>query len=176
MTKPTTTTASATKVDSPAASPAPNWAHVPFDVGCGRCGHDLRGLTESTCPACGLAFDWSKAVPIEQLTCPSCDYHLYGLQDTRCPECGEGFTWDAVLTTYHERRLPFFEYRWRDRPFRSLISTWFHALRPGKFWRSMDIHDPPRVGPLLMVPVLALCGFLLMLIAAEVMNQCIVIL
>lgn len=127
---------------------APDWNVVPFEVGCARCGRDLRGLTEPKCLACGLEFDWSKAVPIEQLTCRKCSYHLYGLRETRCPECGDSFTWEQVLDDYHRRQKPTFEYRWRDHPFRSLVYTWWLALRPWRLWQTIDIHDPPR--PLLL--------------------------
>lgn len=133
----------------------PDWNVVPFEVGCARCGHDLRGLTEPKCPACGLEFDWSEAVPIEQLICRHCGYHLYGLTETRCPECGGLFTWAEVLDDYHRKRKPLFEYHWRDRPFRSLVYTWWLALRPRKLWRFIDIHDRPRVGLLLVILVVA---------------------
>ena len=132
-------------------SPPPAWEKVPFDVGCARCGHDLRDRTDPTCPACELTFDWADAVPIERLTCAQCGYHLYGLTETRCPECGSPFTWDEALTAYHRSRLPLFEYQWRKRPVRSLLTTWRRALRPGKFWRSVDIHDPVRRLPLIIV-------------------------
>lgn len=139
-------------------STPPEWENVPFDVGCARCGHDLRGLTEPACPACGLEFNWADAVPIEQLTCLHCGYHLYGLRDTRCPECGEPFTWSEVLLEYRAAQKPLFEYRWRDQPLRSFVRTLFRALRPGRFWRHIDIHDPPQVVPLivLVIPVLVL--------------------
>ncbi len=70
--------ATATTVEHEATSrPShPDWDHVPFDVGCARCGHDLRGLTDPRCPACQLEFDWADAVPIEQLTSETCGYHL----------------------------------------------------------------------------------------------------
>lgn len=123
---------------------APDWNVVSFEVGCARCGRDLRGLTEPKCPACGLEFDWSQAVPIEQLTCRKCGYHLCGLCDTRCPECGEAFTWEQVLDDFRRRQKPTFEYRWRDHPFRSFTYTWWLTLRPWKVWRVIDIHDPPR--------------------------------
>jgi len=102
-----------------------------------------------------LDFDWSKAVPIEQLICRRCGYHLYGLTETRCPECGESFTWNQVLDDYHRRQKPLFEYRWREEPIRSLVRTWLLTLRPGKLWRQIDIHDRPRVGPLLVILVVA---------------------
>ena len=108
----------------------PNWDGVPFDVACSRCGHDLRGLSDARCPTCDLTFDWSEAVPIRELTCRKCGYHLYGLRETRCPECGEGFTWKQALADYHRRKIPIFEYRWRQQPIRSFLRTWWWALRP----------------------------------------------
>ncbi len=132
----------------------PNWSAVPFEVGCARCGHDLRGQTEPICPNCKLEFDWAVAVPIEQLTCLHCKYHLYGLTETRCPECGESFTWQEVLDHYHRQQKPLFEYRWRRKPFRSLVRTWWSTLRPTKFWSQIDMHDPPCVIPLLSLACL----------------------
>ncbi|MCP4594072.1 MAG: hypothetical protein GY842_25355 [bacterium] len=148
------------------ASPAPDWDLVPFEVGCARCGHDLRGGVEPCCPGCGLEFDWADAVPIERLTCLHCDYHLCGLPETRCPECGEPFTWEQVLAGYHRRKHLLFEYRWRDRPVRSLAATWWRALRPGKLWRQFDIHDPPRVKPLLAMVCLFLLAFSVSLVVS----------
>ena len=148
---------------------APDWDRVPFEVGCARCGNDLRGRIEPKCPACELEFDWSDAVPIEQLTCLHCDYHLYGLTETRCPECGQPFEWDQVLDEFRRRQKPFFEYEWRRNPVRSLLRTWWWALWPPRLWRRFDIHDPPRVGPLLAIPALCLTAFLvlfLLLLAA----------
>jgi len=140
---------------------SPNWELVPFEVGCARCGHDLRGLTEPKCPSCGLEFEWSQAVPIEQLVCRKCSYHLYGLTETRCPECGEPFAWAEVLDDYHRKRKPLFEYHWRDRPFRSLVYTWWLALRPWKLWRLVDLHDPPELRPLAFMGAMALFLFAL---------------
>lgn len=147
-----------TSTANDACSSPPDWDKVPFDVGCARCAHDLHGLSESTCPACNLEFDWADAVPIEQLTCLHCGYHLYGLCDTRCPECGESFSWDEVLRMYRSRQKALFEYRWRDRPVRSFVRTWFRALRPGKFWKSIDIHDPPQAAPLFLMTVVMLAA------------------
>lgn len=136
---------------------------MPFEVACARCGHDLRGRKEPICPACKLEFDWAQAVPIEQLTCATCDYHLYGLTQRRCPECGSPFSWEEALARYHRQRIPLFEYQWRQRPFRSLVSTWFRALRPGRFWRSIDIHDPPQTRALLGMFVLTMAAVALLL-------------
>jgi len=137
--------------DPSAPSTVPDWNLVQFNVGCARCGHDLRGLTEPVCPGCALTFDWSEAVPLEELTCTHCGYHLYGLSEKRCPECGETFTWDDVLTAYHRTRSPFFEYRYRARPVHSLLRAIADALRPRWLWSTMSLHDPPRVGALLIL-------------------------
>ncbi len=138
------------------ASPPPDWGNVPFDVGCARCGQDLRGQTEPKCPACGLEFDWSEAVPIEELICEHCGYHLYGLRETRCPECGERFTWDEVLAAHYRRKKPLFEYRWRHQPIRSFLVSWRLAMYPRKLWRMIDIHDPPQVRPLMLTVAVAI--------------------
>jgi len=140
-----------TTPDPATTSTAPDWNLVHFDVGCARCGYDLRGLTEPVCPGCALAFDWSQAVPLEKLTCTHCGYHLYGLSENRCPECGETFTWIDVLTAYHRTRSPFFEYRYRARPVRSFLRAIADALRPRWLWSTMSLHDPPRVGALLIL-------------------------
>ena len=129
---------------------------IPFDVGCARCGQDLRGQTEPICPACGLTFDWRVAVPVHGLRCPSCDYHLYGLQDQRCPECGTNFTWNNVLDLHIRRQKGLFEYQWRKRPIRSFFRTWRLAARPKRLWTEFDMHDPPRLLPLLMLLVSAI--------------------
>jgi len=136
------------------ASSAPDWSLVPFEVGCARCGHDLRGLSDPVCPGCALAFDWSEAVPLEQLTCAACGYNLYGLSETRCPECGEPFEWSEPLARFHRSRLPYFEYRWRDRPVRSFFGTWRRVLRPQRFWRTINLHDPPQPVALLLMACL----------------------
>lgn len=138
---------------------APEWSRVPFDVACARCGHDLRGLTEPTCPGCALSFEWSEAVPVEKLSCAWCGYHLYGLSETRCPECGSEFEWSEALARYHRRRMPYFEYRWRDRPVWSLWGTWRRALLPSRFWRGINLHDPPRPGALLLMAAISLVFF-----------------
>ena len=106
-------------------------------------------------------------MPIEQLTCRHCGYHLYGLRETRCPECGNRFTWERVLDEYRRRKKPLFEYRWREKPIRSLVRTWFWTLRPGRLWLRMDIHDPPSVGPLLFMVLAGLLAFLVALVVCN---------
>ena len=147
-----------------ATDPPPDWSVVPFAVACARCGHDLNGRTEPTCPACLLTFRWSDAVPIEQLKCTSCGYHLYGLKDPRCPECGTDFTWDEALADYHRQRKPLFEYQWRTKPVRSLFRTWWLALRPKKLWTTLEIHDPVRWRPLVASALIALVGVMILIV------------
>lgn len=134
----------------------PDWQLVHFDVGCARCGHDLRGLIDPTCPACSLEFDWSEAVPVEALICDVCKYHLYGLLETRCPECGTAFTWEGALEAHHRRKHPLFEYQCRRRPIRSFLTSCFSALRPAKLWRRVDIHDRPPVNALLLMALVSI--------------------
>lgn len=129
---------------------APPWPLIHFDVHCARCGHDLRGQSEPVCPACKLEFTWDQAAPLEHLTCGKCSYHLYGIADSRCPECGTAVDWNEALLRYRRREKPLFEYHWRDRPVRSFVRTWLLSLRPRRLWQTVDMHDPPQVGPLLL--------------------------
>ncbi len=132
---------------------------VPFAVACARCGQDLHGRSEPVCPKCGLQFDWAEAVPVERLTCAQCGYHLYGLTELRCPECGRPFTWEGALVEYHRRQHFLFEYRWRDRPVRALVTTWWRALWPSRFWTQVSLHDPPNVRVLVVMVVILLAAF-----------------
>ena len=154
--------ASTAKAENEPSSRPPDWDNVHFDVGCARCGHDLRGLSEPKCPACGLEFDWSDAVPIEDLTCRRCGYHLYGLRETRCPECGQQFTWEEALSAHYRRKKPLFEYRWRHQPIRSLGHSWRLAMYPARLWRLIDIHDPPQIVPLALTVAVAVVAVLIM--------------
>lgn len=142
-------------------SPPPNWDLVHIDVGCARCGQDLRGLTEPTCPACALEFDWRDAVPLEELTCLHCGYHLYGLSETRCPECGNGFHWNKVLFEYRARSQPYFEYLWARRPIRSLWASIKSSLRPRRLWRQFEIHHIPPVRALVALCLVCVGLFVL---------------
>ncbi len=149
---------------------APDWDNVPFDVGCARCGHDLKGLTDPTCPACALQFDWADAVPIEELTCMTCEYHLFGLKEMRCPECGTDFTWREVLDEFYRRKKPLFEYCWRKTPVRSLFLTFRLATRPRVLWSTIEIHDPPRPGPLAVLVLLACLVFFVLAPLSDVLS------
>ena len=146
---------------TPSPTPAIDWNLVHFEVGCARCGHELRGLTDPKCPACSLEFDWADAVPLERLTCAKCGYHLYGLQETRCPECGEAFAWSDALAAYHRNRQPYFEFHWRKRPVRSFLVSWWSACRPKRFWKRVRLHDnaPPIGLGILGLAGLAIAAF-----------------
>ena len=163
-----TETAVSPDAGSESLATAPDWEKVPFDVGCARCGNDLRGLTEPKCPGCSLEFDWAEAVPIEELTCAFCGYHLYGLATSRCPECGKTFEWSETLARYHRIRLPYFEYRWRDRPVKSFFGTWWRTLRPKRFWARMNLHDPPAVAALGAMVVIQTAGVYLAIALAMI--------
>jgi len=142
-----------------ASGAPPDWSLVTFPVGCARCGHDLRELNEPECPACKLRFDWADAAPIEHMKCPGCGYRLLGLPENRCPECGRRFDWNVLLLTHRHRNRALFEHRWRDRLVRSLIGTWWRTFRPREFWSGIDIHDPPQVGPLAALNLIAAAVF-----------------
>lgn len=43
-------------------SGVPDWDAIDYDVPCGRCGYELRMLTEPRCPECGLAFSWAEVL------------------------------------------------------------------------------------------------------------------
>ncbi len=144
----------------PEAAAAPDWSQVPFDVGCARCGHDLRGRTEPVCPACDLTFDWADAVPLEELVCEQCGYHLLGLREKRCPECGSRFTWEEAIAARERRKRPLFEYHWRQHAVRSFLKSVRFALQPRRLWKQLDIHDNPPVPALLGLAVLSLVATL----------------
>ena len=165
MITPTNASAGAALTSTHAAT-APDWDKVPFEVGCARCGYDLHGLTEPKCPGCSLEFDWAEAVPIEELTCIQCAYHLYGLSKNRCPECARTFNWNDAVARYHRTRLPYFEYRWRDSPMRSFFRTWRLALWPRRFWKHINLHDPPNVGALMIMVLLGI-GMTLVAVVAH---------
>ncbi|MCH9034146.1 MAG: hypothetical protein IID42_06530 [Planctomycetes bacterium] len=40
----------------------PDWAAVNLDLGCPRCGYNLRMLTVARCPECGLRFSWPEVL------------------------------------------------------------------------------------------------------------------
>lgn len=144
----------------PLPDPAPDWTLIHFDVRCPRCGEGLHGQDNPQCAACGLEFRWSDAAPAEQLTCPTCDYHVYGLTEPRCPECGGEFDWNEALQRHRTKSKPWFEYRWFDKPIGSFVTTGWRSLRPSRFWRQMNLHDPPRRGALhglVLLVILACC-------------------
>jgi hypothetical protein len=115
----------------------------------------LRGVTDSQCPHCHLDFDWSDVLPVEDLRCGDCGYHLMGAVSDRCPECGGHFRWEDVLGAARSRQSHLFEYFAFRRPIRSLLRTWYLAVfRPKRLWSEYNLHDPPRVFPLLLFVLL----------------------
>jgi hypothetical protein len=140
----------------PTPPAGPNWEEVPFDVGCPRCGQDLRGTSEPRCAACSLDFEWDKLIPLDDLSCAECGYQLRGLREPRCPECGERFTWDSALELVHQRRLPLFEYHYRKRPVRIYLKNLRLSLNPWRMWRLIDIHDRPNVRGLVLLLAITL--------------------
>jgi predicted RNA-binding Zn-ribbon protein involved in translation (DUF1610 family) len=140
-------------------SHAPDWEQVPFDVGCARCGQDLRGLTEPKCPTCGLEFDWATAVPIDSLVCSQCEYSLKGLTTTRCPECGQTFTWEKVLQAHRRVLSNLFEHTYPSFSPSGILGSWMWSLRPGKLWRVLDMHDLPKRTPLMMMAAMSWITF-----------------
>lgn len=94
----------------------PDWAAIPFEVCCPRCGYNLRMLPQPRCPECGLEFDWATVVA-------------------------------AAAFTVSRYRLA---YQWMTQAFR--------ALRPVRSWRQLPLHEPFRIGPLVLLIALSL-GF-----------------
>lgn len=112
--------------------------------------------------------------------CPRCDYDLRGqtqLWSTSCPttglcsECGLEFRWTDVLGL--STRVPWLIENHRSRlgvRARFLLTSW-HALRPRRFWREVNLATPMRRWPLVLYAaacVLAchlFCG--VMVLAAE---------
>ncbi len=130
----------------------PDWSGVTFAVACGRCGADLAGAQEPRCPSCRLEFDWVDVLPVERMRCPTCGYGVYGLPTPRCPECGEGFDWDEVLAVARDRPTDLFEDQWIKDPLRSLGKSWWLAgFRPRRLWERYEVHNRPKILPLLLL-------------------------
>jgi hypothetical protein len=102
-----------------------------------------------------LAFEWDEVVPLRDSRCAECGYQLHGLTEPRCPECGTPFSWDDVLAAARSRQNRLIEH-WRRHPIiRTLLRTWWlAAFRPRKLWAQFSVHDPPKVGPLMVFVLL----------------------
>ncbi|MCC7291809.1 MAG: hypothetical protein IT449_07090 [Phycisphaerales bacterium] len=159
--------------DSAAAThaPPPDWSLVRFPVGCPRCGTDLHGQSDVTCPKCALTFDWADLVPVDELISSTCGYRLFGLTVDRCPECSSPFTWEEALLERQRRKLPLLEYWWKSRFVRSSYRTWRMTLRPRRLWRTVRLHHAPRVMPLLGYVLLNLVGVWLAWISGFLISQ-----
>jgi hypothetical protein len=77
----------------------------------------------------------------EDVHCPLCDYNLRGLTEPRCPECGHRSTWEELRN--EQRNHPYF-FEQNRRLFVPLFKTWWHSLRPHKFWRDISPTIPIR--------------------------------
>jgi hypothetical protein len=116
---------------------------------CGPAASESCGTAAPGCP------DWS-TLDID-LACPRCGYNLRLLPQARCPECGLEFDWaELIAATRQKLSCPLFEYRWRDRPIRSAVLTLWRALWPWRLWRSIPLALPPRVGPLVVLMLIAM--------------------
>lgn len=52
--------------DGPPNSPPPDWNTFTLDLFCPRCEYNLRMLTGSRCPECGLILDWPRIVAVAE--------------------------------------------------------------------------------------------------------------
>ena len=155
----TPTSVSAPTGASLSAVTCPEWERVAFGVPCPRCGADLHGRGEPTCPRCALALDWADVLPVDELRCAHCRYQLYGLTTPRCPECGEAFEWPRVLEAARLERqygcAELFEYGWR-KPVSSAFRTWLRCWRPKRLWSGLSLSAEPRVKALVVLVLMCL--------------------
>ncbi len=111
--------------------------------------------TPPTAPPGVAAPDWSTLDVV--LHCPRCGYDLRLLPNPRCPECGLPFNWDELIAAArHHLASPLFDYHWRDRPVRSLLLTCWRAMWPWRLWRDLPLAVEPRLGPLVVLLLIAL--------------------
>jgi len=61
---------------APPTSQPPDWQQFTLDLSCPRCGYNLRMLTGSRCPECGLDFDWAEVIAAadDRRACPLFEY------------------------------------------------------------------------------------------------------
>lgn len=115
-------------------------------------------LPELSAPATQLAGnevpDWDR---IEgELHCPRCAYNLRTLTGSRCPECGLDLDWPAIITAdARKEHIPLFEYQWRKRPIQALLRSLVMSVTPWRSWKIIPLTATPRIGPLIIQPILA---------------------
>ncbi|RME37575.1 MAG: hypothetical protein D6788_09170 [Planctomycetota bacterium] len=90
---------------------------------------------------------------------------MYGLSEARCPECGTAFQWETLLHELSRRKRFPFEADWWKHPLRRFSRTTLQTLRPRRFWRTIQLHNPPLAESLLgaagaVVFILVLLGTL----------------
>lgn len=101
--------------------------------------------------------DWAR-VDFE-LECSRCGYNLRLLTQPRCPECGFQFDWREVLDATLARSDFLFEHHWRQRPIRSYVVTVWRAMRPGRFWQRVSMHERVYPRPLMFMLLSSVLAF-----------------
>jgi hypothetical protein len=109
------------------------------------------GVDPATPLAASPAPDWD-AIDM-QVVCPLCTYNLRGLIEPRCPECGYPFAWPDLLDPARRPHPYLFEHHPR-RNAQSFLRTYFTALLPRRFWRSVQPIHTLRIRRLLIYWVL----------------------
>ena len=109
--------------------------------------------------------DWSK-VDVHP-RCPLCGYDLFGLESPRCPECGYPFTW-AELMDPKRREHPYLFEHHPEANFRSYWKTVLGAMRPRRFWSSLNPVQPSRPKRLILYWCLGAALYLLAIMGQQV--------
>lgn len=115
-------------------------------------GDRISGLLRDGVP------DWD-AINFD-VTCVRCGYNLKLLEQPRCPECGLEFEWAQVVNYHRQTSCFLFEHQWRRQPVRSFFCTLYRSLSPRTFWGQVSIFEGVRVGPLIVLLLLAVVLFL----------------
>jgi len=117
------------------------------DLPCPACRYNLRMLRTPRCPECGVRFRWQALLPI---ACPRCGESLAAYDGSQCPRCALELHWPALLGAADVNlRANYFEYS--DRPIRATLRSFWAALRPVRFWKTVPLESPPAVPRLRVV-------------------------
>lgn len=130
---------SAATADLPPGLPA-EWV-FDADLPCPACRYNLRMLRTPRCPECGVTFRWQALL---RIGCPRCGESLAAHDGSQCPRCELELNWPALLGAADVNlRANYFEYS--DRPIRATLRSFWSALRPARFWRTVPLESPPAV-------------------------------